>query len=133
MNSKPTPQADSLLGLHLFTDTLVQLAPHLWRGEATRAVKHPGKGDRHLVIIGPGRPYEKAHIHGMKTPEWTVRGTMWQDSGHVMRWKVRIDSPTKTEAWQSYHHAVVFAPDYATGQSILDMLALNLVVTDFTP
>lgn len=116
---------NSIRGVHIFTPSIIQLRPNLFRAEVTRAVKNPGKGDRYHIIIGPSkRPGDP----------WTDRGWCWPDKGRIMRHKIMIQSPTRDEPWQAYHSATVFT---GKGQQhalhLLDILAQQLVVTEFNP
>lgn len=122
---------DSIRGVHVFVDTLIQLnnAGTLFRAEVTRAVKNPGKGDRYHIIIGPSKP-----SRALPRDPWTDRGWCWPDKGRIMRHKIMIQSPTRDEPWQAYHSATVFT---GKGQQhalhLLDILAQQLVVTEFNP
>lgn len=117
--------------LHLFLDTLValNLDQTLWRCEATRAKKNPGKGERHHVILALRDTRGDVHIPGYEYLIYDVRGWCWADRGYFDRWKVIVQSPTPSVRWVAFHSSTTFVTGQSRALDLLDVLAQRLVET----
>lgn len=123
------PDNDCAYHPHFFLDTLIALNPQktLWRVQATRAKKNPGRGQRFHVILAPRDKRGDTPGTAWTYSDYSQRGWGRPDPGHFDRWKVVVQSPTQGERWQAFHNSTSFVTTEARALALLDALALALV------
>jgi hypothetical protein len=97
----------------------------LWLAQATRAMKNPGKGQWELVLLGPGNMMGTTTLY--PPGSYRLRGFVRMYNEASGTWKIAVESPTATQAWNRSHRGEVYATDYATARRLLVVLAKELV------
>lgn len=107
--------------------THVAMTEDVHIAEATTAIKNPGQGQYHLVIIGPRsgltpRPHKVCPLAG-----YTIRGHLRPQPNGSFKITVQSAVHDDPAVHNFAHKAEIFVRDLATAHRLLNVLAKEMV------